>query len=201
MRRRRGEQEQSASFMAEGLRWVQVGGAVGRYDAEEQRHGAGERERPGAAESSGDLGSESAGRRGGRRAGGRGRRRRPIEEPTSPSSSASSRNCWRMSRRRAPIDMRRPISRVRCSTDARRMFMIPTPPTMTETAAAMMKTTISPNEIARATLDDRRHRLDLEDRALVVAVAQDLLHRPTRPAGSPRTPAPRRRACRRAASA
>ena len=50
--------------------------------------------------------------------------------------------------------------------------MIPTPPTTTETAAATMKTTISPDEIALGHLDDGGHALDLEDRALVVPLAE-----------------------------
>ena len=40
-----------------------------------------------------------------------------------------------MSRRRAPTAIRRPISRVRSVTDTSMMFMIPMPPTSSETEA------------------------------------------------------------------
>ena len=40
-----------------------------------------------------------------------------------------------MSRPRAPMAMRRPISRVRSVTDTSMMFMMPMPPTMSETDA------------------------------------------------------------------
>ena len=40
-----------------------------------------------------------------------------------------------MSRPRAPTAMRRPISRVRSVTDTSMMFMMPIPPTMSETEA------------------------------------------------------------------
>jgi hypothetical protein len=51
----------------------------------------------------------------------------PIAEPAAPRISASSRNCRRMSCRRAPTESRSPISRVRCSTDASWMFRCPRP--------------------------------------------------------------------------
>ena len=102
--------------------------------------------------------------------------------PATPRESASKRNWPRMSRRRAPTDIRTPISRVRCSTDASRMFMIPTPPTTTETAAARIKTTIRATEIARARRTTGRHALDLVDGARAVALAR----------GSPRRPDGRR---------
>ena len=41
------------------------------------------------------------------------------------------------SRRRAPSDSRRPISRVRSVTDTSMMFMMPMPPTSSETAATL----------------------------------------------------------------
>ena len=59
----------------------------------------------------------------------------PISPPTSDSVTASTRNCARMSRPRAPTAMRRPISRVRSVTDTSMMFMMPMPPTRSETDA------------------------------------------------------------------
>ena len=46
---------------------------------------------------------------------------------------ASVRNCQMMSRRRAPMARRMPISRVRSLTDASITFITPTPPTMKAT--------------------------------------------------------------------
>ena len=40
-----------------------------------------------------------------------------------------------MSRRRAPTDLRMPISRVRSVTETSMMFMMPMPPTSSDTAA------------------------------------------------------------------
>ena len=48
---------------------------------------------------------------------------------------ASMRNWLRMSRGRAPTASRRPISRVRSVTETSMMFMMPMPPTSSETAA------------------------------------------------------------------
>ena len=48
---------------------------------------------------------------------------------------ASTRNCSSTSRPLAPIAMRRPISRVRSVTDTSMMFMMPMPPTMSDTPA------------------------------------------------------------------
>ncbi len=56
------------------------------------------------------------------------------------STTASTRNCTRMSRSRAPIDMRMPISRVRSATLTSMMFMTPMPPT-----SRLMAATARPN--------------------------------------------------------
>ena len=59
----------------------------------------------------------------------------PITPPISERVMASTRNWTRMSRPRAPTAIRRPISRVRSVTDTSMMFMIPMPPTSSETDA------------------------------------------------------------------
>ena len=59
----------------------------------------------------------------------------PMTPPMSDSVTASIRNWSRMSRRRAPTAMRSPISRVRSVTDTSMMFMMPMPPTSSETEA------------------------------------------------------------------
>ena len=59
----------------------------------------------------------------------------PTTPPSRQSTTASTRNCRRMSRARAPTAMRRPISRVRSVTDTSMMFMMPTPPTTSEISA------------------------------------------------------------------
>src|SRR6058998_698752 len=59
----------------------------------------------------------------------------PMTPPINDSVMASTRNWSRMSRPRAPTAMRRPISRVRSVTDTSMMFMMPMPPTSSETEA------------------------------------------------------------------
>src|SRR3990172_8057271 len=59
----------------------------------------------------------------------------PLSPPPSERVSASTRNWARMSRRRAPTAIRRPISRVRSVTDTSMMFMMPMPPTSSDTEA------------------------------------------------------------------
>ena len=61
--------------------------------------------------------------------------RRPIRQPVTEIMIASSRNCVRMSFWRAPMAMRMPISRVRSVTETSMMFMMPMPPTSSETEA------------------------------------------------------------------
>ena len=59
----------------------------------------------------------------------------PMRPPRSESVRASTRNWARMSRPRAPMALRMPISRVRSRTDTSMMFMIPMPPTTSEIEA------------------------------------------------------------------
>ena len=60
-------------------------------------------------------------------------RKRPLRPPISVSVEASTRNCQRMSRRLAPIDLRSPISRVRSVTEIIMIPITPTPPTIRPT--------------------------------------------------------------------
>ena len=59
----------------------------------------------------------------------------PSSPPTRLMTIASIRNCSSTSEPRAPIARRRPISRVRSVTDTSMMFMMPMPPTSSETPA------------------------------------------------------------------
>ena len=59
----------------------------------------------------------------------------PMTPPSAETTTASVRNCCRMSRMRAPVAMRTPISRVRSVTLTSMMFMTPMPPTSSEIAA------------------------------------------------------------------
>src|ERR1035441_3261545 len=67
----------------------------------------------------------------------------PIAPPTAAITADSTRNCIRMSRLRAPSDLRTPISRVRSVTLASITFMITTPPMTrnTETTPTMVLAT------------------------------------------------------------
>ncbi len=56
----------------------------------------------------------------------------PIMPPNVESVIDSVRICQRMSRRRAPSDFRKPISRVRSLTTISMMFMMTMPPTTSE---------------------------------------------------------------------
>ena len=64
----------------------------------------------------------------------------PISPPTIEISTASVRNCRMMSDCRAPMARRMPISRVRSSTVASMMFMMPMPPTSSEMPAMQIMT-------------------------------------------------------------
>ena len=59
----------------------------------------------------------------------------PMSPPRSERVRASTRNWARMSRPRAPMALRMPISRVRSRTETSMMFMIPIPPTTSEIEA------------------------------------------------------------------
>src|SRR3989442_15006577 len=67
----------------------------------------------------------------------------PPAAPTTASVVASTRNWLRMSRRRAPSDLRIPISRVRSATAMSMMFMITIPPTTNEIATSPGRATNS----------------------------------------------------------
>ena len=61
---------------------------------------------------------------------------------------ASNRNCRRISRCRAPTASRNPISRVRSVTETSMMFMIPMPPTASETPATAASRSASVRALA-----------------------------------------------------
>ena len=63
--------------------------------------------------------------------------------PASASASASARNCSRTWRGLAPTAMRTPISRVRSLTLTSMMFMMPMPPTSSDTAAMLASSRVS----------------------------------------------------------
>ena len=67
----------------------------------------------------------------------------PMSPPSSDRVRASTRNWARMSRPRAPMALRMPISRVRSRTDTSMMFMIPMPPTTSEIEAIPPSSSVS----------------------------------------------------------
>ncbi len=67
----------------------------------------------------------------------------PRAPPIIDSVTASTRNCLRMSRPRAPTAMRSPISRVRSVTLTSMMFMMPMPPTSSDTEATAPRSSVS----------------------------------------------------------
>ena len=81
----------------------------------------------------------------------------PAVPPVSARRTASIRNCERMSRSRAPTAIRIPISRVRSVTDTSMMFMIPMPPTTSDTDAIppSSRLMIRVADSARASISDR----------------------------------------------
>ena len=74
----------------------------------------------------------------------------PIKPPTELSVTASIKNCVRMSLPWAPTAMRTPISRVRSVTLTSMMFMMPIPPTTSETPAIAPSKTVITREVAVA---------------------------------------------------
>ena len=66
-----------------------------------------------------------------------------MRPPKEESTTASTRNCIRTSRSRAPMASRMPISRVRSVTDTSMMFMMPIPPTRRLTAATALSRAVS----------------------------------------------------------
>ena len=59
----------------------------------------------------------------------------PIVAPIRQTTTDSTKNCFMMSDRLAPMAIRMPISRVLSDTDTSMMFMTPMPPTSKDTAA------------------------------------------------------------------
>ena len=78
--------------------------------------------------------------------------RTPIAPPSTLITTASIRNWRRMSPRLAPIALRMPISRVRSVTDTSMMFMMPMPPTSSDTAAMLASSTVITFEVSSAEL-------------------------------------------------
>lgn len=74
----------------------------------------------------------------------------PINPPTTLNMVDSIRNCIRISIPLPPIDIRRPISRVRSVTDTYMIFMIPIPPTRREIPA------IAPKRVVRISLMEEK---------------------------------------------
>ena len=78
----------------------------------------------------------------------------PRTSPSTPPAklirNASIRNCIRMSREEPPSALRRPISRVRSSTEVLMMFRMPNPATTNDTEAATIPTIDTPFRILLA---------------------------------------------------
>ena len=66
----------------------------------------------------------------------------PASPPTTLSSADSTRNWRSICKRRAPIAMRIPISRVRSVTETSMMFMIPIPPTSNDIDATAASSSV-----------------------------------------------------------
>ena len=74
----------------------------------------------------------------------------PMTPPSMLNTSASIRNWVRISRPRAPIDIRMPISRVRSVTETSMIFIIPMPPTKSETDAILASSIVRISVVAVA---------------------------------------------------
>ncbi len=70
--------------------------------------------------------------------------RKPNRPPTAVNVSPSTRICPRTWRRRAPMDFRIPISRVRSATETSMMFITPTAPMLSVRLPMMVSRTLSP---------------------------------------------------------
>ena len=101
----------------------------------------------------------------------------PPSPPASPSTTDSIRNCDCTCLVRAPTAMRMPISRVRSVTETSMMFMIPMPPTSSETAAIPPSSSVITCVVACGRVGHVRQVPDGEvvrlARADVVPVAQN----------------------------
>src|ERR1039458_7541054 len=87
----------------------------------------------------------------------------PARPPAAESTDDSTRYWYRMSRRRAPSDLRMPISWVRSVTTANMMFMITTPPTTMnpETIPTAMPAMVAVSRSHRLTIVSEANRLKL----------------------------------------
>ena len=110
--------------------------------------------------------------------------RRRSSPPMTESVSASTRNCARMWCGLAPTAMRTPISRVRSVTLTSMMFMMPMPPTSSDTAAMLASSVVRvlvPSCCAPAISVRLRIEKSSSPPALdVVAVAQEVGDRRSR---------------------
>ncbi len=95
----------------------------------------------------------------------------PTTPPAAASVTASTRNCVRMSLVFAPAACRSPISRVRSVTDTSMMFMMPIPPTMSETDAMAA----SRIDITRRGLLRGEHLLEVANREVVLLARRDVM--------------------------
>ena len=77
----------------------------------------------------------------------------PIRPPVTLIRIDSMRNCARMSRLLAPIDIRKPISRVRSVTETYMMFIMPMPPTSSEIPATAASSTVIMS-VVEVSIDD-----------------------------------------------
>ena len=79
-----------------------------------------------------------------------------MTPPTLVSTTASMRNCIRISRWRAPIALRTPISRVRSVTEIVMIAMTPMPPTISAIDEITTSDSSTACEICSHTFEDRR---------------------------------------------
>src|SRR5688572_2022520 len=88
----------------------------------------------------------------------------PVAPPTRLMTTASIRNCSSTSKPRAPTARRSPISRVRSVTDTSMMFMMPMPPTTSETEAIAASRTGPRVEITGRLVGEEQDRI-VDERA------------------------------------
>ena len=129
-------QRHASVLRSQRLNGIEPGGFAGGVNAEKEAHrgGEGQAHQHGAERNRrGEEHIDHARRSAGPAA-------RPRCRPCRPSRPTSITNCLRMSRRRAPSDLRMPISWVRSVTLASMMFMMTMPPTTMKTATMPMVT-------------------------------------------------------------
>ena len=98
----------------------------------------------------------------------------PMPPPNRLSTTASTRNCSSTSRPRAPIAIRNPISRVRSVTETSMMFMMPMPPTSSDTPAMPARSEVI---VCVACTSDARHLLHGADHEVVGVARLDFVTR------------------------